>query len=340
MGLAARSSEDELRRRTPPATPEPFVVETADHQPIRGYDWRHQGVASADRPVVIINSATSVKCRYYSRFAAFLFANGLDVITFDYRGIGESRPAAMRGFEASWIDWGNLDFEAILRYCARAYPGQPIHVVGHSAGGIMLGIAESNHLIRRVLTVGAQYAYWRDYAARKRIQMIVKWHMAMPTITLLFGYFPGKRLGWIEDTPRGIVRDWVLSRSRFEDTWRGSSAARHPSKQELVQRFATLAAPTLAVSISDDEFGTIPAVQRLLSYFTGSARTLIEIMPASVGERSIGHFGFFNSRSEKTLWPLAIQWLRCGRLSADYASMVRLHWAANDRPQRPARGGL
>jgi predicted alpha/beta hydrolase len=187
----------------------------------------------------------------------------------------------------------------------------------------MVGLAKSNHLVQRALTVGAQYAYWRDYAAQKRLQMIAKWHVAMPALTLLFGYFPGKRLGWLEDTPKGIVRDWVLSRSRFEDTWRGASAVRHPSKQELVQRFAAFAAPMLAVSVSDDEFGTMPAVQRLLSYFTGSARTLIEITPDSIGERPIGHFGFFNSRYEKTLWPLAIEWLRRGRLSAPYSSMVK-----------------
>jgi predicted alpha/beta hydrolase len=321
--MTTRSREYEPQGDPDPAKPETVVVVAADRQLIRGFAWRHRGGAFADRPVVIINAATSVRCRYYSRFAAFLFANGMDVITFDYRGIGESRPATLRGFDASWIDWGNLDFEAVLHYCAHEYRGQPIQVVGHSAGGFMVGLAKSNHLVQRALTVGAQYAYWRDYAAQKRLQMIAKWHVAMPALTLLFGYFPGKKLGWLEDTPKGIVRDWVLSRRRFEDTWRGASAVRHPSKQEVVQRFAAFAAPMLAVSISDDEFGTMPAVQRLLSYFTGSARTLIEITPDSIGERAIGHFGFFNSRYEKTLWPLAIEWLWRGRLSAPYASMVK-----------------
>lgn len=69
--------------------------------------------ADPTRPVVIINAATSVRCRHYSRFADYLFANGLDVITYDYRGIGESRDGSLRGFKASWSDWGMLDFEAI-----------------------------------------------------------------------------------------------------------------------------------------------------------------------------------------------------------------------------------
>ena len=51
----------------------------------------------AKRPVVIINPATSVHSRYYSHFANYLYANGFDVVTYDYRGIGNSRPNTMRG---------------------------------------------------------------------------------------------------------------------------------------------------------------------------------------------------------------------------------------------------
>ena len=69
---------------------------------------------------MIINAATSVRCRYYSRFADYLFAQGFDVLTYDYRGIGESRPASLRGFKASWSDWGRLDFEAMLQLAAEA----------------------------------------------------------------------------------------------------------------------------------------------------------------------------------------------------------------------------
>jgi hypothetical protein len=52
-----------------------------------------------------------------------------------------------------------------------------------------------------MLTVGAQYAYWRDYAVRRRAQLLLKWHVIMPALTTLCGYFPGRRLGWLEDRP-------------------------------------------------------------------------------------------------------------------------------------------
>src|SRR3954467_1593181 len=41
---------------------------------------------------VLINSATAVKRGYYDPFARYLAGEGLTVLTYDYRGIGGSRP--------------------------------------------------------------------------------------------------------------------------------------------------------------------------------------------------------------------------------------------------------
>src|SRR5207253_2858361 len=131
-----------------------FKEPAADGFVLGGFTWRHLH-AGAERPVVIINAATSVRCRHYFRFADYLFGHGFDVIVYDYRGIGESRPASLRGFNASWSDWGALDFEAILQRARREFPGQPIDVVGHSFGGCAAGLGASGHLIRRLVTVGA-----------------------------------------------------------------------------------------------------------------------------------------------------------------------------------------
>src|SRR5262249_39454532 len=94
------------KRKEETVLPEPFAVQAADGYTIKGFFWYGSGAGRGIRPVVIINPATSVRCRYYFGFADFLFEHGFDVVAYDYRGIGESRPAALRGFEVSWIDWG------------------------------------------------------------------------------------------------------------------------------------------------------------------------------------------------------------------------------------------
>ncbi|OCW59563.1 alpha/beta hydrolase [Hoeflea olei] len=295
----------------------PLCLEAGDGQRLGGFLWRH-GDGAAARPVVVISAATSVRCRYYSRFADYLFAHGFDVIAFDYRGIGESRPERLSGFHADWVDWGAEDLEAALRYALDAFPGQPLHVVGHSIGGFAIGIAPSSRKVARILTVGAQFAYWRDYDAARRRQMYVKWHIAMPLLTRLFGYFPAKRLGWMEDTPAGVVRDWSRMTARFEHTLRQDRFIAGERESELLrQRFAGVTAPVLAIGLDDDPHGTPAALDRLLDYFTSSHRRHWRIAPAEIGAPAIGHFAFFHDRFRDSLWPLALDWLRSGGIAAD-----------------------
>ena len=293
---------------TQPATA--FRHTAADGYSLGGFCWRH-AQPNPLRPLVIINAATSVRCRYYARFADYLFAQGCDVLTYDYRGIGESRPASLRGFQASWSDWGQLDFEAMLAHAAQAFPGQPIDVVGHSFGGCAVGLAPSAGQVRRVVMVGAQFAYWRDYAADQRWRLFGKWHVVMPLLTHAFGYFPGKRLGWMEDTPSGVVRDWATPHPRYE----GRPSGRRLAAKRSGQPFAQVSAAILAISVSDDPFGTVTAIERLLGYFSNSPRTHLRLHPEDIGEAEIGHFSFFHSRFESRLWPLLLHWLQHASLA-------------------------
>jgi predicted alpha/beta hydrolase len=299
-------------------SPAALTVVADDGYVLKGCVWRHRAAGGPARPLVIINPATSVRCGYYACFAGFLHANGFDVITYDYRGIGASRPPTLRGFEAGWIDWGRLDFEAVLCFAARAFPGQPLQVAAHSVGGFLIGLAASNHLISRVFTMGAQFAYWGDYARRRRLGMLLKWHVAMPALTALCGYFPGKALGWLEDTPRGVVRDWTARAPRFEDARHaGAPQFGADERARLVAGFAAMRGATLALGVTDDEFGTPAAMHRLLGYFSNSDTTCLHLSPAAFGVRRIGHFAFFHSRFEHTLWPIALEWLRHGRVLPD-----------------------
>lgn len=299
--------------------PQKFLVSAVDGYPLDASAWiNHSETLFSTRPVVIINPATSVHSRYYSHFANYLFANGFDVVTYDYRGIGNSRPESLRGFDASWIDWGTQDFEGILRFVATRFRGQPIHVVAHSVGGFLVGLAESNHLVSRVFTMGAQFAYWKDYALPRRLAMFWRWHVVMPALAAIFGYFPGSRLGWLEDTPLGVVHDWTARYPRFEDAYRtGRRAMTSERRQQLVERFSQMKGETLALSISDDDFGTIPAINRLLDYFKNSPVIHLRVAPSMLGLTQIGHFAFFNNRFKDSLWRIPLSWLRDGRIPED-----------------------
>ncbi|MFC7611932.1 hypothetical protein [Teichococcus aestuarii] len=70
---------------------EPLRFQAADGMMLGGHLWSAVQPVP-DRSVVVVSPATSVRSRYYGRFAAHLAGAGFDVVTFDYRGIGDPAP--------------------------------------------------------------------------------------------------------------------------------------------------------------------------------------------------------------------------------------------------------
>ncbi len=278
--------------------------ECADGVVLRGHWWGTEGATR--NPVVIINPATGVKAAYYHRYAAFLAEHGFAVLTYDYRGIGLSRPAGrLRGSGFTWRQWGEQDFEAALAHALAQGGGDPL-VVGHSIGGFLPGYAPSAARISRLLTVGAQYAYWPDYRRKDRLSLFLKWHVAMPAITLALGFFPGRGLGWLEDLPAGVALEWSFRGSRME------ARMKQPLRTTILDRFAAVQAPMLALSVSDDPFATHSAVNRALSYYTSAERLKVMLEPADLGVARVGHFDLFHARHGSSFWIDSLLWLRDG----------------------------
>lgn len=303
---ALGASTPEAPRKVQSAAPDETLECVADDgYPVRGSIW-HGGQG----PVVVIHAATAVRARYYARFAHWLAGLGATVLTFDYRGIGASKNGSLRELDAGWIDWGVLDAEAVQSYAARRWPDRPMTAVGHSIGGFALGLPRTSARLERIVTVGAQFAYWRDYAPAYRRGMYLKWHVFMPAVTRLFGYFPGERLGWLEDVPAGVVRDWSRMGPRFE---KSVVAAQDPD--DLAKRHSATRGRLLAIGLTDDPYGTDAAITRLLGYYSSAARTHLRIAPEDIAVPEIGHFAFFNTRFEGTLWPIAGKWLLTGQLA-------------------------
>ena len=126
----------------------PVEIPCRDGVRLGGWLWPAVG-RSLGR--VIINPATGVAARYYHRYARFLARHGYNVLTYDYRGIGASRPGHLAGCGYRWRDWGELDFDAAVRFMHGQEAQGPLNVVGHSVGGFLIGLADSATLVDRVL---------------------------------------------------------------------------------------------------------------------------------------------------------------------------------------------
>lgn len=289
---------------------EPVALVAEDGYPLCAHAWRPDGAAAraACRGVVVINPATAVKASYYHRYACFLAGEGFQVLTYDYRGIGASRQGSLRNWRhITKTDWGRFDCEAALAWSIQQHGELPLYVVAHSIGGMTIGLAPSNRYVVRCLTVGAQFAYWPDYASASRLSMWLRWHLAMPVMTAVLGYFPAKAIGWHEDLPAGAAYEWAF-RGRQLGMARGAP-------YEVLNNFGGMTGEILAIDISDDPFGTPEAIHRLLAYFENCRRYRQTITPASTGEASIGHFAYFHEKFRDTLWRDSVRWLRDGQVA-------------------------
>lgn len=280
----------------------PIDILCADGIVLKGHHW--SAARSDIEGIVVINPATGVKANYYHHYARFLSAHGFEVITFDYRGIGLSRPEKLTRCGWDWRHWGERDVEAVLALALSS--GLPASVVGHSIGGVLPGYASHAAKIGRMLTVGAQYAWWHDYPAETRRRMYLKWHVLMPALTAMAGYFPGRRLNWLEDLPDGVAYQWGRGGPELE------ARCDEATRSEIHARFAKISASILAIGVTDDPFGTRAAISRAHRYYSGAQLAKVMLAPEDLAMESIGHFDLFHARHATGFWLDTLLWLRDG----------------------------
>jgi predicted alpha/beta hydrolase len=121
------------------------------------------------RAAVVLNSATAVSRRIYRGFATYLAQRDFAVLTYDYRGVADSRPPKLAGFPARMRDWVSLDASAALDRVRELWPGVPLCAVGHSVGGHAVGLLANNTAISRALLIAAQAGYWDCFCRPKTI---------------------------------------------------------------------------------------------------------------------------------------------------------------------------
>lgn len=247
--------------------------------------------------VVLINPATAAPRGYYDGFARFLAGRGFSVLVYDYRGMGESRPRSLRGFKARLRDWGEQDMTGMVDWAVHHLRPSKLLVVGHSVGGQIVGLAENNGQVDALLGIAAQSGYYGHWPASDRFGLALRWYLAVPAMSLLFGYVPG-RLGIKEDLPGGVAREWAAWCRRPGFLLEG-----HEERRRGFERFAR---PILAYSFEDDSFAPRRAVESLLDLYRNASVTHRHI---AAGAEAIGHFGFFRERFRTTLWRDAAQWL-------------------------------
>ena len=242
----------------------------------------------APRACALIGGAMAVRARFYAPFARHLAEQGIAALTFDYRGIGASRPpGSLKGFTAHFHDWGEKALAGGADFLAQRFPGLPLHFVGHSAGGQLMGMADAH--FSSALFVATGTAYWKAYSGFSRAFMAALWYALLPAAAAVTGYLPMRVFRQGDDVPLGVAREWAA----WGKDPRYVFSYAEPRGGLGYTRYA---GPLRALSFADDAYAPRPAMESLLSLYTQAKKELID----SGNGAPVGHFGFFKTPA---LWP-------------------------------------
>lgn len=248
--------------------------------------------------VVIVSSATAVPRRFYRHFAAALARAGYHVLTYDYRGIGDSRPDTLRGFEARTSDWVFLDMAAVVEWVRAELQPERLYKVGHSVGGQLAGLLEHGGGIDAMVTMSSQSGYWGLQGGEQKWVVWLHVHFTLPVLSHLFGFMPWSKVSSAEDLPKGAALQW--------SRWCRNPRYLLGDTSLPLERYDGFDVPVLAYSIDDDKWGTARSVDAMMSAYPNVERR--HIRPPDHGLESLGHFGYFRPNAS-VLWQDVVSWL-------------------------------
>lgn len=249
--------------------------------------------------LLLINSATGVKQQVYFSFSKYFAENGFTAITYDYRGIGDSKPKKMNGFHATMRIWGTDDFKTVTDFIKKNYQNHQKFCLGHSVGALIIGMNENAHIFDKFIFVATQDAYIGNLKANIAASAVLGFGIAVPLTTKFFGYFPAHRFGLGESLPKGVAYDWrtlILNKKSTSRLY--EKIATHFSK-DLKQE-------TFIIHAEDDPWVTMKGMENLMNnVYPHLKKTYREIKVSDSEKGEIGHINFFRSFN-KSLWKIVL----------------------------------
>lgn len=253
----------------------------------------------SNNKVLLINSATGVRQQVYFSFAKYFAEHGYTVITYDYRGIGLSKPKKMKNFCSSMTIWGSVDYNALTDYIQERYIDYQKFCLGHSVGALILGMNEGSSIFEKFIFAATQKSYLGNLNLRTKIQGYLGFGLVLPVSTWFFGYFPAHRFGLGESLPKGNAFDWRTLLLDEKSTNKVLEKSKDISK-ELTQGVFVFWA-------DDDPWLNKTGVTALLDEtYPNMKPTYRLIKSVESPKKEVGHINFFRSYNQP-LWNIVLK---------------------------------
>ena len=256
------------------------------------------------KSAVLIAPATGIKKRFYNSFATFLAKNGYGVICFENRGVGESKKGnSINEGEASLISWGQLYLTAAFSHLKLEFPKSDYHIIGHSAGGQLIGLMDDVSEIKSIFNFASSSGSLNYMSYPFKLHASFFLNIFIPVSNLLYRRTNSHWDGMGEPLPKKVAKQW--------SKWCNGKGyvAEDFGKEIKSHLYNEITAPSLWVHATDDGIANLENVKDMIRIYPNSKSKIKTLIPAEQGFKDIGHMKFFSSKQSK-LWNIAIKWLK------------------------------
>jgi predicted alpha/beta hydrolase len=303
-GGAGRVEEVEIR------TKDGWALRAGVCEPMSGAS----GAGGRARGVAVLAHALMARRSEFHRadggLAGFLAARGWRVVSFDFRGHGESSPRADQGGRYAYDDLVRSDLPAVVSFArsrARGRLGRlPVVVVGHSLGGHTSLAAQATGGIHVDALVGFGACPWVRDLEPSASRWVAKRALVAGMVAMArrVGRLPARALRRGSDDESLACMEDI---GRFARAGWASADGRH----DYLSAIGRVRVPVLQVVSSGDRLECAPACGAALLEGCGGrgARDLVRIEGSDGGGKPPGHMGMVTSQRLKDAWTRVEEWM-------------------------------
>ncbi len=277
---------------------EQIHIHCADKTSITGTLYKTDFIKGA----VMIAPATGIKRQFYHHFAVWLAEHGYGVITYDNQGIGDSLKGSIKLCPSSLVSWGKIDQTAVLERLKQEFPNQKYHLIGHSAGGQLIGLMNNAKDLTSVYNYACSSGSLKNMNGTYALKAYFFMYLFIPINNLILGYTNTPLLDMGEALPKKVAAQW-------SEWCRGSGYVQMAlGKTVHEHHYYDLELPTMWVNATDDDIANHANVDDMIRVFKKISVERIILNPKEKDYTEIGHMKFF-SRSRSELWMSVLNWL-------------------------------
>lgn len=297
-----------------PFVPAPAQVESLDVRTQDGWSLRVDVRESRPSPVGVAVLAHALMARRseFERPAgdglgSFLAERGWRVVSFDFRGHGDSAPSAREGGRFGYDVFVTDDLPAVCEF-ARSEVGRglPLVVLGHSLGGHVALAAQGSGAIQAdaLATVAATMwlreldpSYLRWWTKRATVE-------AMLALSRRVGYFPARaiRLG-SDDESLALIED--IAKVVRSGAWTSASG-----RVDYLSSLSRVRVPVMQILSENDKFECDPESGARFAMRCGARPEIVRVARADDGGEPPTHMGLVTSGTIRGVWSQVEVWMR------------------------------